>query len=338
MTNIRHRFSFFDQAASAVEAFSRPSRGRFDDFTVTHTKSPVIQAEDYYPFGLVASSYQRENSLEQNYLYNGKELQVELNLGWMDYGARMYMPEIGRWGVVDPLADLMRSHSPYNYAFDNPIRFIDPDGMAPGDPDPTEEESRKKREMEEMQQTLQTYYAQFGMTLEDGVGMVKSDATNITNEKAKAFQNMTSKSNYETLTVAQFLEYADGLNNIWEFTNKIAGSSKLPSKFGNFIDIAKLGNAALSGDKSEFYKTVAEVGLSRLIGGYTVLGGQIFITIAKPGAIRTANEMNNQALFYYKKAIDARENHFYEVSNKYMAMAIKIQNQAIAIRDAYLPK
>lgn len=100
----------------------------FDDFKVTQTKSPVVATNDYYAFGLTFNSYSRENSIAQDFKYNGKEEQTELGLGWLDYGARMYQPELGRFFTQDRFAEKYYPLSPYQYAANNPIGLVDING------------------------------------------------------------------------------------------------------------------------------------------------------------------------------------------------------------------
>src|SRR5690349_20171313 len=108
----------------------------------------ILEENNYYPFGLKHKNYNMSHKtyikdggkvvLEPcvgcaktyQYKYNGKELQDELGLNMYDYGARNYDPALGRWMNIDPLAEESKRWSPYTYAMDNPVFFIDPDGMS----------------------------------------------------------------------------------------------------------------------------------------------------------------------------------------------------------------
>ncbi|WP_157493018.1 RHS repeat domain-containing protein [Dyadobacter tibetensis] len=92
----------------------------------------ILSETHYYPFGksFDGAWYSDSNASKYRYLYNGKELSEEFDLNFYDYGARWLDPGMGSWWEVDPLADQFPSLTPYNFAENNPIRFIDPDGMA----------------------------------------------------------------------------------------------------------------------------------------------------------------------------------------------------------------
>ncbi|WP_292010594.1 DUF6443 domain-containing protein [Chryseobacterium sp.] len=119
----RYIYQYKDHLGNARISFAKSSAGVLE----------VTDTNNYYPFGLNHIGGTNNGLLGgyYNYKYNGKEIQES---GMYDFGARMYMPDLGRWGVVDALSEQMRRYSPYNYAFNNPVGFIDPDGNAPYDP------------------------------------------------------------------------------------------------------------------------------------------------------------------------------------------------------------
>jgi RHS repeat-associated protein len=108
----------------------------FDDLIINHKTGPLLKVNNYRAFGSdIASQNARAfTATENKYKYKGMELQNKewsdgSGLEQYDYAARHYDAWVGRWMVVDPLVEKGRRWSVYTYAFNNLLRFVDPDGM-----------------------------------------------------------------------------------------------------------------------------------------------------------------------------------------------------------------
>ncbi len=121
----------------------------FDNLSVQYKQGPLLEENHYYPFGLTmegaSDKAMKTNYAENKFRYNsGSELQNKEfsdGSGWEMYETqfRGYDPQIGRFGQIDPLADLFQFSSPFQYAGDNPTVMDDPTGLekvGPGDDDP----------------------------------------------------------------------------------------------------------------------------------------------------------------------------------------------------------
>ena len=86
-----------------------------------------IERRNYTPFGKEWETPFFPTS-ENNFTFSGKEKQTLGNIGFLDFGARLYDPEGGIFLQQDPLAEKYSHIGQYCYCAGNPIKFIDPDG------------------------------------------------------------------------------------------------------------------------------------------------------------------------------------------------------------------
>ncbi|WP_228370590.1 DUF6443 domain-containing protein [Chryseobacterium gleum] len=117
-TENRYIYQYRDHLGNARVTFAKSSTGAPE----------IIDTNNYYPFGLnhISGAFSTSGfGSFYSYKYNGKELQ---ETGMYDYGARMLMPDLGRWGAMDAMSEKYSAWSPYNYAVNNPVMVIDPDG------------------------------------------------------------------------------------------------------------------------------------------------------------------------------------------------------------------
>lgn len=139
--NFNYVFNYTDHLGNVRVSFAKDP--------VDHNVVKILEENHYYAFGLKHQNYNVDKlnfeeypetgvkivpapavaNATYNYKYNGKELQEELGLNVYDLGFRNYMPDIGRFAVIDPMADFINYQSPYVFSDNSPIMNVDEDGL-----------------------------------------------------------------------------------------------------------------------------------------------------------------------------------------------------------------
>jgi RHS repeat-associated protein len=231
----------------------------------------IIEENNYYPFGLKHTNYNSDlrghkavlnetkvelraipgggNTAESamyKYKYNGKEFQDELGLNVYDYDNRIYDQATGRFWQMDPLAEQGRRWSPYNYCFDNPIYFQDPDGMWPKLPS----WSDVKKSYSEAKSTVSKTYNQAKATINKTYNETKSSVAKTYSETKKTVVETTNKAVSSTKETLK-----EGKQWVTDNKQQLIGVAKEIQKVGDNTTTAGLVGAAAGA-------TVAGVGAS----------------------------------------------------------------------------
>jgi len=226
----------------------------YKDISLTSTPSlQIVEENNYYPFGLKHKGYNNvitSTNIALKYKYNGKELQEELGLNMYDYGARQYDASIGRFVVIDRYADEFEFQSPYVYAANNPVIFIDKNGDGP---------------------ILGILGALAGAVIEAGSQVVGAMAT------GSSFSDAINNIDYADVGIAAVEGGLAGLTNGASLlvTSKVADVSQAAIDVNGNGEVSTIFGGANGGSKKDLGNAVTEFAVGKTVGGLANKGGKV---------------------------------------------------------------
>ncbi len=128
------QYELSNHLGNVLSVISDQKLPQFNAGTLQAYKPVIVSSQDYYPFGMVMK--ERSSNLASDgyrFGFNGKENDNEVKgIGnSLDFGARVYDSRLGRWLACDPKFSKFPSLSPYSYAVNSPILYVDYAGEYP---------------------------------------------------------------------------------------------------------------------------------------------------------------------------------------------------------------
>lgn len=274
----------------------------------------VLQNNNYYPFGMsMYGEWNYQGMSDNDYKYNGKELNSEFGLGLYDYGFRFYDPSIGRFTGVDPLAHRGPGISPYAYSFNNPINFIDPDGRWPW-PVYKAGLSAAWNSAKSSWNDYRSGVAGMKRSLELGYGPL-SNTESMMVEVAAIVNGPAKYTSANDVTVLGTGQNMDG--------SRASGFDKVMA--GIFVALPVSGSAVKNGLKygldnaSDFYKSVVKMSTNDRIAQFKTVGAEF---AEKNGLVKNnkLSKMNDRTIYSGENgthySLDTQHGHFEVLNSK----------------------